>query len=188
MKLEQILEANTPTIDFQKHQKVGTGMPPIDTTRLAIGKQFGSSRYGKVPVDGHASLSIVYKDIIGAVSSVLEGEDGREWEIRQMQGAKSSKSLRVTASLQWQKILAKGWKELSEDERAEVERLTMPAPIDITNITDATHPEKAMESYSIAIGALHMRYSDDLKKFVADVRRAAHPILLSAEALSLERA
>lgn len=98
------------------------------------------------------------------------------------------KSYRVTSCLEWQRCLADTYGDMSEDEHAEVERITMPEIFMITNLTEAASYEAAQRSYSIVRNALRLKHSEQEGLWVRDITRTkAHEVLAPNTIISLQQ-
>lgn len=184
MKLRELLvQPDLLETEFRQYQRPRQpyGMPPLDLTRLEIKGVLDGQI--SVPTEGGHTLVVRYKGKNGGVVSASESECGNEWSILQVQGAKSGKSFRVASCLEWQRCLADRYNTMSLDERAEVERITMPDLFGITNLTSAENYEGAQRSYGIVRQALRMRHSDEERQWVRDVTRGKAAHILSPASL-----
>ena len=183
MKLPILLEKNPPKPEFMKFRRTLhlTTMPPLDATQLQMRALVnGQQKKIRTPTEGDATLLLTYKDYEGAVTSIAEKEDGEEWCICQVQGAKSRKSMRLACGLDWRACFAEQIKKYALHHDAEVRRITMPHAHDITNLLESGNYEGALQAYGIVRSILGMQYSDRERKYVVDLsptRRALHLIL-----------
>lgn len=178
MKLSELIrQPELLETDFSQYSRhAPSHMPPLELAQLHIRGVLNGAV--DMPTEGGNTLLVEYKGKGGGVVSAAEQEDGRTWNVLQVQGSKSRKSYRVTSCLEWQRCLGDKYRELSECEAAEVERITMPDIFRITNITDAGNFEGAQRSYAIVRQALQLRHSEQEQQWVRDiVRSKAHEIL-----------
>jgi hypothetical protein len=147
-------------------------MPPLDLESLRMEALFnGQQRKLRTPTEGDATLLLTYKGYEAAVSSIAEQQNGDDWSIRQVQGARSRKSMRVASCLNWQACFANEIKQCAFHQEAEVRRLTMPHPFDITNLIESDAYESALATYDTVRCCLGMCYSDEEKMFVVDIHK-----------------
>ena len=173
MKLVELFKntrIETPNLAPFLRDPARTGMPPLDTTRLALESLVEEQRLQlRTAVTGTATLLIRYKDKEGAVLSLDEREDGDVWEIPQVQGARSQKSYRLTSGLRWQQLFGTRVEQYATHPDASVRHITMKPTFMMTNITDAAS-EHVRETYEAVRSVLGMRWSKKLGVFIRDVR------------------
>lgn len=172
MKMKELLSSVQPSQDLAEFRKMDrpNGMPPLDPSKISMHAVHGVQRFAlSTPVEGDASLVLRYKGVEGAVSSLAEFESGEIWNVIQFQGAKTSKSFRLTGGLDWRAAFASQIKQYAAHPESEVRELVMPHHHAVTNLTDAANYESAMAGYGIARLHLNMRWSEERKLYVAEV-------------------
>lgn len=144
-------------------------MPPLDTTKLAIDALVAEERAGlRTPITGLATLLMMYKGHEGAVLSLDETANGEIWDIKQVQGAKSSVSYRVASTLKWPQLLGTRVGQFATHTNAEVRQVVMKPTHLITNIEEAKS-DRIEETYKLVRDTLGMRWSKEQGVFVRDI-------------------
>ena len=173
MKLPQLFkEAELPQADYEKYlnPSMPAGMPILDVRRLAIAALSGEERLViKIPYNGTGTLVIRYNGQNGGLLSVDEKESGEIWDITQVQGAKSRKSYRVSTSLNWHSLLAARTRDYATHPESEVRQITM-APVSCMSNIEYARSECVEKGYGTVRSAFGMRWSEEMKLFIADVR------------------
>lgn len=172
MKLQELLTAVKPSLDLAGYRKMdrAQGMPPLDPSKISMHAVHGVQRFAlSTPVEGDASLVLRYKGVEGAVSSIAELENGEIWNVLQFQGAKTSRSFRLTGGLDWRAAFASQIKTYASHPESDVREIAMPHHHDVTNLTGAASYENAVAGYGIARSLLNLRWSEERKLYVAEV-------------------
>jgi len=169
-ELFQKIDVQIPDAEMFGRRNRPYGMPPLKFDRLKLKALIGDQRENlRTPTTGIASLLLKYKERESSVVSLDELNDGEEWRILQVQGARTRRgSYRVACSLEWQKFLGESVKAFAKDDDAEVRLLTMPPLFMIENI-DFAVLERIGLTYQAVQNVLGMRWSDELGLFVTDV-------------------
>ncbi len=174
MKMQELITAVPPNLDLGAYRKLdrAQGMPPLDSSRISMHAVHGVQRYAlSTPVEGDASLVLRYKGVEGAVSSIAELENGEVWNVLQFQGAKTSKSFRLTGGLDWRAAFASQIKKYAAHPESDVRELAMPHHHGVTNLTGAASYENAVAGYGIARSLLNMHWSEERKLYIAEVTK-----------------
>jgi hypothetical protein len=174
MKLSQLFkESELPEINFDDYLNPNKPfqMPSLDTRALLLEALAGKDRsIIKTPFNGTGTLLVRYKDKEGGLLSIDEQEDGETWDITQVQGGKSRKSYRVATCLNWHLLLGKRTEEYALHPESEVRQITMIPPSCMENI-DGARSERVHRGYNTIKGILGMQWSEEMKLFVADIRK-----------------
>ncbi len=175
MKLTELLQK--PDLDVPNFQDFSRknrpyGMPPLNFEKLKVHALIGDQRASlRTPTTGIASLLLKYKEREASVLSFDELNNGDEWRILQVQGARTRRgSYRVASSLDWQRFFGKTVESFANDEDSEVKHLTMPPLFMIGNI-EAAVSDRVGLTYKAVQDVLGMRWSDELGLYVFDVDR-----------------
>jgi|GEM_PF-3198357 len=174
MKMQELITAVPPSLELSGYRKLdrAQGMPPLDPSRISMQALSGVERYVlSTPVEGDTSLVLQYKGVEGAISSIAEIENGEVWNVLQFQGAKTSKSFRLTGGLDWRAAFAAQITRYAAHPESDVLELTMPHHHAVTNLTGAASYENAVAGYGIARSLLHLRWSEERQLYIAEVRK-----------------
>jgi len=173
MKLPQLFrEAGVPQVDFSRFLNPyrPEHLPPLDTRKLVLEALTGQARLRiQTPHNGTGTLLVRYKGREGGLLSIDEQEEGETWDVTQVQGAKNKSGYRLATGLNWHQLLAKRTREYAGHPESEVRRITMAPTFSMENICDA-RSENVGKGYDTVKHVLEMRWSDELKLFVTDVR------------------
>lgn len=171
MNLQETFSITLPQPDFRQYFLPCN--PPLQELRLSLDAHYGPHGRASIrmPVDGDGTLLLRYKGQEGAALSIAELENGEEWSIRQVQGAKSGVSYRVSSGIVWHQALADRLRVFALHPDATVQRLTMPPWHHITNITESASFEAARKRYAMVAQRLGLRHSEQEGKSVLDLQR-----------------
>lgn len=155
--------------DFEPFLRDHPSLPPLDVFCLSVEALTGKTRARiSTPIEGDASLVLIYKGKEGAVTSLEERDEGETWNICQVQGAKSRVSYRVATCLNWQPMLGEVIRRYAVHPEADVRRLIMPSLHMIRNIEDA-RSQLIEKTYAAVRNVLRMRYSKEEGFYVTDL-------------------
>ncbi len=172
MKMKELFAAVQPSQDlagYRKHQRA-QGMPPLESSKISMGALYGIQRFGlSTPFEGDGTLVLRYKDVEGAISSIAEMERGEIWNVVQIQGAKTSKSFRLTGGLDWHAAFAAQIQKYASHPESDVREIAMPHHHHVTNLSSAANYENVVAGYGLARSLLHLRWSEERQLYIAEV-------------------
>lgn len=166
MKLHELLTAHPPSVDLAEYRRTPRGMPPLAASELSMGVLLRGAHM----IEGGAALQLGYKGRAAASTSFNELEDGERWNVLQLQGAKSRKAYRVATCFAVAQCFADQLRAYMLHPESEVRQVTMPHGHGITNLDGARDFEGAVRKYEVYASLLGMRYSEELRMYVVDVR------------------
>lgn len=173
MRLQALIGSNITQPDFSTfiRKELPRDMPPLELKKLILEGVVGNARKNlKTPIEGDASLVLKYKGKEAAVSSLAEQEDGEQWAVLQLQGAKTNVAYRVASCLNWTPLFAREIRNHALHPASKVRRLVMPPSSNIQNIEDAVS-RRVHSRYEALADILGMQYSEEENLYAADIRR-----------------
>jgi hypothetical protein len=171
MRLPQLITAHPPSVHLAEYcRQPARRMLPLTASALAMQPVVGSAKRGRL-IEGEAALLLSYKGYDAAVTSMNEMEEGQRWHVLQLQGLQSRKSFRVASCFAIAECFAEQLRRYMGHPDAEVQRVTMPDASSITNIDGARDYHAALQKYDVYASLLGLRYSPEVRGYVADVRQ-----------------
>ena len=168
--LKEIIDSQSQPENYKKFERK-TNMPPLNLELIKIQLLLDKerSKFKDILYEGNTSILLGYKNKNSFIMS-FNNIENELWNILQLQGIKSRKSYRILTSLDYIALFANIINQYTKNPGIKLRQITMPHPLEITNITNAKS-EMATEKYLRFANLLEMKYSKIENKYVKDIKK-----------------